>query len=126
MTRASRTRSSSALRRAALILGAAVPALLLALAGCKRAEQSPEEARVQKGRTLYTLHCASCHHPSNPTLDGALGPAVAGSSFELLEARLQRGEYPPGYTPKRETRVMRKMPMTPEDLEALHAYLSGL
>ena len=103
-----------------------MPALLLAPVGCKRAEQSPEEARVQKGRTLYTLHCASCHHPSNPTLDGALGPAVAGSSFELLEARLQRGEYPPGYTPKRETRVMRKMPMAPEDLEALHAYLSGL
>ena len=33
--------------------------------------------------------------------DGSVGPAVAGASRELIEAKVLRGEYPPGYTPKR-------------------------
>ena len=46
----------------------------------------------------------------DPRTDGSLGPAVAGASLELLTARVLRAEYPAGYTPKRETRVMVPLP----------------
>jgi mono/diheme cytochrome c family protein len=113
-------------RRATLFFGVVLPIALLAPVACKQQELTPEQALVQKGRTLYSLRCASCHHPSNPALDGALGPDVAGSSRELLEARLLRGEYPPGYTPKRLTRVMQKLPTTPQEMDALYAFLNDL
>lgn len=58
-------------------------------------------------------------------MDGALGPAVMGSSRELLEARVVRGEYPAGYTPKRESRVMIALPHLEPELDALAAFLSG-
>lgn len=102
------------------VLAAAV-SLLLAACGGKQETRSDAE----KGRTLYTLHCVTCHNP-DPSRDGTLGPAVKGSSLELLEARVLHAEYPPGYTPKRPTRIMQKLPLTPEDLTALHAFLNGL
>jgi mono/diheme cytochrome c family protein len=114
------------LHRAAPILGAAPFVLLLALTACgKREDVSPEQARLDKGRTLYTLRCASCHHPSDPRKDGGIGPAVAGSSLELLDARLNGNGYPEGYAPKRATKVMPKLPTTPEELAALHAFLNS-
>ncbi|HEY8351404.1 MAG TPA: cytochrome c [Sphingomonadales bacterium] len=106
---------------AAALLGAA---LLLAACGEKEAK-SPEQARLDKGRTLYTLRCASCHNPADPRKDGGVGPAVAGSSLELLDARLNHAGYPEGYAPKRATRVMPKLPHTAEELEALHAFLNS-
>ncbi len=110
--------------RAASLAGAALFAALLA--GCgEKAEKSPEQARLDKGRNLYALRCASCHHPADPRKDGGLGPAVAGSSLELLDARLNRAEYPAGYAPKRDTRMMPKLPHSPEELEALHAFLNS-
>lgn len=111
-------------------IGAAfvLAATALALTACKKDEApaDPVKAAVDKGRTLYTLRCASCHNPGNPSQDGALGPAVAGSSRELLDARLNRAGYPDGYTPKRTTRLMQRLPHTPEELDALHAYLNSL
>ena len=109
-------------------LSLAAPILLavagfLLLAGCGSKEDTRTEA--QKGRTLYSLHCTACHNP-NPAKDGALGPAVQGSSLDLLIARIIRGEYHPGYTPKRATHVMQKLPLTEEDVKALHAYLNSL
>ena len=98
----------------------AMVALLLAACGKQEARSDAE-----KGQTLYTLHCTSCHNP-DPSRDGTLGPAVKGSSLELLEARVLHGEYPPGYTPKRPTRIMQKLPLTAEDIGALHAFLNGL
>jgi mono/diheme cytochrome c family protein len=112
-------------RLAAPILGVAF--LLSVLTACgKKEDVSPEQARHDKGRTLYALRCASCHHPADPRKDGALGPAIAGSGLELLDAKLNRGGYPEGYTPKRETRLMQRLPTTPEELEALHAFLNAL
>ena len=80
---------------------------------------------VEKGRQTYLSSCIACHN-ADPARDGALGPAVAGASFELLEARIMRAEYPPGYTPKRETAVMVAMPFLEKQLPALAAYLEGL
>ncbi len=76
------------------------------------------------GRTLYTLHCMACHSP-DPRKDGALGPALKGSGLELLQARVLRGEYPPGYAPKRATQIMRKLPLSDSDVAAIHAYLNA-
>ena len=116
------------LRRAAPVLGAVaiVSLFSLTLAACgQKKDMTPEQARVDKGSKLYTLRCASCHHPSDPRQNGAVGPAIAGSSLELIDARVNRGGYPEGYTPKRSTHVMPRLPATPEELEALHAFLNS-
>jgi hypothetical protein len=62
----------------------------------------------------------------NPSQDGALGPAVAGSTLPLLEERVMRGGYPEGYVPKRTSRVMIPLPHLEPKLPALAAYLGSL
>jgi mono/diheme cytochrome c family protein len=110
------------MKRAALKLVLGMAALSL-LSACGKREDTRTAA--QKGRTLYSLHCVACHNP-NPAKDGPLGPAVQGSSLDLLIARVLQGDYPPGYAPKRPTRIMQKLPMREEDVQALHAYLNSL
>lgn len=78
-----------------------------------------------KGRGVYMANCIACHN-LDATQDGALGPAVAGASLELLEARVIRGEYPEGYTPKRDTRVMVPIRHLERNLVELAAYLDSL
>ena len=63
----------------------------------------------EKGRQIYLGQCVACHN-RDPGKDGPLGPAVKGSPRELVEARVLRGEYPAGYKPKRESRVMPPRP----------------
>ena len=86
-------------------------------------EPEPENL-VEKGRQAYLGNCIACHNP-DPTVDGALGPAVDGSSLELLEARVLRAEYPEGYTPKRTTGSMLAMPFLEAQIPALAAYLEA-
>lgn len=99
--------------------------LLCALAGglivgaCARERLDPA---AERGRRVYLAQCTSCHS-TDPASNGPLGPAVKGSSLELLEARLLRGAYPPGYTPKRPTAVMPPMPAVAPRLPDLAAYL---
>jgi mono/diheme cytochrome c family protein len=96
---------------------------LSSLSGCKR--EADTRSAADKGRTLYSLHCMTCHNV-NPAKDGSLGPGLQAPSLELLQARIQRGEYPAGYTPKRSTRIMQKLPLTDEEVRSLHAYLNSL
>jgi mono/diheme cytochrome c family protein len=98
---------------------AASTAALLALGGCGAPAKDPV---VERGRQVYVAQCTSCH-AMDPSQAGALGPPVKGSSRELLEARLLRGAYPPGYTPKRASKVMPPQPHLAEDLPALAAFL---
>jgi mono/diheme cytochrome c family protein len=77
---------------------------------------------VKRGRVVYSSACIACHAP-DPTQVGGLGPPIAGSSLELLRAKVLYNEYPPGYTPKRETRNMVPLPHLESDLPALAAYL---
>ena len=58
-----------------------------------------------------------------PSGNGPIGPAVKGSSRELIEARVVRGVYPPGYTPKRPSAVMQPMPHLAGSVDDLTAYL---
>ena len=95
------------------------------------AESEPEAASSQpsaadlvaRGRSVWMSNCIACH-AQDPALDGALGPAAIGASHELLEARVLRAEYPEGYTPKRDSRIMIPLPHLSNDIEALHAYLN--
>lgn len=80
---------------------------------------------IEAGRAVYNGNCIACHG-IDPTQDGALGPAVAGASLELLEARIVRAEYPPGYEPKRDSRVMVALPHLEPKLPELAAYLASL
>ncbi len=95
-------------------------ALLVAVA----CGEGKELSLAEQGRRIYVANCTACHH-SDPALDGTLGPASAGSSRELLEARVLRAEYPPGYSPKRSTQQMVALPYLEPYIEALAAYLGG-
>lgn len=107
--------------RLAGFLAVALP-LALFVASCGKQEPKTD---AEKGRTLYSLHCTACHNP-DPSKDGSLGPSVQGASLELLTARIVHGEYPPGYAPKRPTKIMQKLPLQPDDIKALHAFLNGM
>jgi mono/diheme cytochrome c family protein len=100
-------------------------ALLTAAAlssGCSD-EDASLSPQAREGKRIYQNVCIACHN-GDPTRDGALGPAVAGASRELLEARLVRGEYPPGYTPKRPTAAMPRFDYLADKIDALAAYLA--
>ena len=89
------------------------------LGGCA---DSGGDALVERGRHVYLAQCIQCHN-ANPATSGPVGPAVKGASRELLEAKVLRGEYPPGYTPQRPTKVMPPQPGLGPDVPALAAYL---
>jgi mono/diheme cytochrome c family protein len=98
----------------------AMLALAAAVAGCSGQDTLSPEA--ERGRQAYVAQCTSCHS-IDPGQNGPLGPAVKGSTRELLEARLLRGVYPPGYTPKRPSAIMQPMPQLAPRLDDLAAYL---
>lgn len=98
----------------------ALLALIVTLAACS--DQGALSPEAERGRQVYLAQCSACHSP-DPAKDGPLGPAVKGSSRELLEVRLLRGTYPPGYKPKRPSAVMQPMPQVAGSLDDLAAYL---
>ena len=82
----------------------------------------PSRGSADKGKQVWLGQCVACHNP-DPTKDGPLGPAVKGASPALLEARVVHGEYPPGYKPKRPTKVMPPRPDLAPSVPDLAAYL---
>ncbi len=83
---------------------------------------APSAGDPARGRQVWMANCVACHNP-DPARDGTLGPAVKGASPALLEARLLRAEYPPGYKAKRETKVMPPRPDLAPAISDLAAYL---
>ena len=67
-------------------------------------------------------NCIACHN-NDPAKDGPIGPAIKGSPKELLAARVLSMSYPPGYTPKRPTKVMPQFPYLKSEIPYLAAYL---
>jgi mono/diheme cytochrome c family protein len=76
----------------------------------------------QRGRAVYIANCVACHN-TDPSKDGPIGPALKGSPPELVKFRVLRTEYPPGYTPKRNTKVMPTFPFLESDIKYLAEYL---
>ena len=109
-----------------LKLGALFVALLSLQSCQKNAEQpsAPLSDLAKRGKATYLANCIACHNP-DPTIAGSIGPDIAGSSLELLEARILRREYPAGYTPKRKSDQMPDFPQLKDDIPALHAYLNS-
>lgn len=99
-----------------------VSTFLLLVVSCTKGEKKPPSLEDQ-GRNLYATHCTACHG-ANPKIDGTLGPAIFGSSLELLNSRILKGDYPSGYEPKRKTKQMVALPFLKDQIPALHAYLN--
>jgi len=95
-----------------------LPLLVFLLGGCA---QDGNDA-ASRGKQVYLTECIACHN-IDPAKDGPLGPAVKGSSQELLEAKVLRGSYPPGYTPKRPTALMPPIPKLAPKIPDLAAFL---
>ena len=81
-----------------------------------------QQELAARGRSVYMANCIACHAP-DPSQEGGLGPAVVGASRELLEARVLRAEYPPGYTPKKTTQMMIPLQHLETEIDALFAFL---
>lgn len=102
---------------------------MVPVVGCTKKQPSADsaplsaEALAERGKIVYQTNCLACHN-AEPAKDGGVGPAVAGSSRELLEARVLTSKYPAGYKPKRETNLMPQFPQLKGDIEALTAYLN--
>jgi mono/diheme cytochrome c family protein len=78
---------------------------------------------VARGRQVYLSVCTACHN-ADPNRDGSVGPANAGSSRALLEAKVLHGTYPPGYTPKRPSAVMPRFENLAGSIDDLAAFLA--
>ena len=92
---------------------------------CLACRPSTDDSPVELGRRAYVANCTACHNP-DPAKDGTLGPALAGSSLALVEARVLRAEYPPGYTPKRPSQLMPAQPYLKSEVPNLAAYLESI
>ncbi len=97
-----------------------LPLLMMACSG-GTGNRAPEAS--SPGKAVYQSYCISCHNP-NPKFDGPVGPAIFGSSRELVEARLKSATYPSGYVPKRPSQAMPPMPHVLKDLDVLVDYLN--
>ncbi len=103
------------------LLLATLGAVLL-MAACGR--DAEVETAEMRGERVYRNVCATCHG-TDPSQDGVLGPAITGSSEQLLRARVMLGGYPPGYTPQLNTQQMVALPHLEPTLADLTAYLAA-
>jgi len=83
---------------------------------------SPAGPNAERGRQIYLAQCIACHN-SDPKVAGPLGPPVKGSPRELLDSKVLKGTYPPGYTPKRPTTLMPAQPALEGEIPNLAAFL---
>ncbi len=105
--------------------GIGLATVLLTLgAACSGDGKPSVETAAERGERVYRNVCVACHN-ADPSKDGVVGPAIAGSSRELLEARVVRGEFPPGYTPKQPGGSMPAFTYLADQIDNLAAYLEA-
>lgn len=101
-----------------LMLAILVSILLVFAAG----QAAMAAADAAKGKQIYNVNCIACHNV-DPSKDGAIGPAIKGSSKALITARILSATYPKGYKPKRPTKMMPPLPHLKGSIDALAAFL---
>lgn len=104
------------------ILGALCP-LLLSLSVFS---QTPD---LDKGKRLYLSNCIQCHN-KDPNLKGSLGPEMIDAPLSVMTSKVMTGLYPnplpAGFTPKRTTKSMRKIPKLEKDIPLIHAWVQSM
>ena len=86
------------------------------------ADQPNPQQLLQRGKLIYNLNCIACHN-SDPDQVGTVGPAIKGSSKELLEAKILHATYPTAYKAKRDSKLMPTLPILEKEISALEAFL---
>ncbi len=101
-------------------------ALVLTIGACSKQSQASSEkvSDRERGRAVFVANCVACHN-NDPSKDGPIGPAIKGSTKQLIEARVLRGGYPANYTPKRQTKIMPQFPFLKPEIPYLAAYLAN-
>ena len=113
--------------------------ITVTLIACTKKQTSPEtttaavtpaavlskDQLIEKGHQIYQMNCLSCHG-GNPKIDGPIGPAIAGSSMELITMRVTELKYPTGYKPKRTTTTIIALPHLKNEIPAVFEYLSSV
>src|SRR5437762_9629732 len=107
-----------------LLIGIVALVLVSCSKDSNKSKQSAKNADWERGRAVYAANCVACHN-ADPSKDGPIGPAIKGSSKELLEGRVLRTEYPPNYKPKRNTKIMPQFPFLKTEIPYLARYLNG-
>lgn len=99
---------------------------VLMMAACSDDDGAQSETKrdVKRGRAVFLANCVACHN-NDPSRDGPIGPAIRGSSRELLLARVLSTNYPPNYRPKRPTKIMPQFPFLKDEIPYLAAYLNN-
>jgi mono/diheme cytochrome c family protein len=87
------------------------------------APSTGRSGNAELGREVYLARCTACH-AADTSRDGRVGPAIKGSSPELVRTRVLWAAYPPGYAPKRPTRFMPPQPDLAARINDLAAYLA--
>ena len=77
----------------------------------------------EKGKATYYANCIPCHN-NDPKKQGSIGPKIYGASKDLLTKKINYGEYPKNYTPKKNTKIMPLMPHLHKNISNLHAFLN--
>jgi mono/diheme cytochrome c family protein len=86
--------------------------------------KSAKNPDAERGRAVFLANCVACHN-NDPSRDGPIGPAIKGSSRELVEMRVLSTSYPPNYKPKRPTKIMPQFPFLKNEIPYLAAYLAN-
>ena len=97
---------------------------MIAACGDDDGANSETKREVKRGRAVFLANCVACHN-NDPSRDGPIGPAIKGSSRELLLARVLSSDYPPNYRPKRPTKIMPQFPFLKDEIPNLAAYLNN-
>jgi mono/diheme cytochrome c family protein len=101
------------------------PALMaIAALACSGESEESGDPAVARGEKIYRNICLVCHN-ADPNQTGVLGPDIASANRELLEAKVLRGEYPAGYTPKRNTKQMPQFNYLEPNLDDIAAFLAS-